>query len=268
MKPDRPDIAAPLFPPDAVWIGAEPKPMERMTAKGPVLVHFFEAGELSGVRTLPYVSEWAERYAEHGFSVVGVHTPRSPMIDSTEKLQAALDRLEISFPVALDHDYRIWHDYGCEGWPSSFLWGRGGALRWFQFGGGEFQATELAIQAQINEEALPEPMAAIRPTDEPDARVIPPTKEMYPGGDLTTPWSTPDGEPLWVEYDGAGICASLEGEGTVSYAVTDGPQGSFEMAGPGVYEIAEHGEHARHEVRIDLPPGVRIWAVGFAPGLA
>ena len=39
---------------------------ERLTAPGPVLVHFFDFGQLSSVRTLPYVLAWDRRYRELG----------------------------------------------------------------------------------------------------------------------------------------------------------------------------------------------------------
>lgn len=241
--------------------------MERLTAKGPVIVHFFEAGELSGVRTLPYLQEWQRRYGDLGLTVLGVHTPRNEMIATPDALEAALGRLGVNFPVALDHDYRIWHSYGCGGWPSLFLWGRGGLLRWFHFGEGEYQATEAQLHEQFQEAELPQIMAPLRDTDALGARVIPPTAEMYPGGDLKTPWSTDDGEPLWVEYDGAGIHASLDGEGTIRVEPTGGEAREIEVDAPGVYELDQHSDHARREVRIDLPPTVRAWAVSFTPAV-
>lgn len=268
VKPQRTDIAAPLFPPDATWIGDAPKEMERLTAKGPVLVHFFEAGELSGVRTLPYLREWHSRYGSLGLTVLGVHTPRSPMIGDTDALSAALARLEVEFPVALDADYRIWQSYGCGGWPSLFLWGRGGVLRWFHFGEGEYEATEREIQEQFKEAEHPDPVEPLRDTDRPGAKVIPPTAEMYPGGDMKTPWSTDDGEPLWVEYDGAGAYASFDGQGEVIATPTGGEPRKLEVTAPGVYQLDQRSGHERREIRIDLPPTVRAWAVAFTPAVA
>ena len=72
MRPDRDDIAIPPFPPGTTWIGAEEPVSERMTARSALLVHFFELGELSGIRTLPFVAGLARTYAENGLSVLGV----------------------------------------------------------------------------------------------------------------------------------------------------------------------------------------------------
>ena len=136
----------PPFPPGTEWIGPEPGAVERICARGPLLVQFVDAAHLSSVRTLPYLTAWEERYRDRGLTVVGVNSPRFPFTADAGKLRAALARLGVRFPVAADSRYEIWHGYGCEGWPSLFLWGRGGALRWFHFGEGEYAATEKAIQ--------------------------------------------------------------------------------------------------------------------------
>src|SRR6266480_2696617 len=145
MRPERLDIAAPPLPPDARWVGDPPPPIERLTARGPVLVHFLDFAQLNSVRALPYPIAWAERYREAGLTVLGIHSPRFPFTADEAALRTCLERLGVRHPVAADLDHAVWHDYGCEGWPSLFLWSRGGVLRWFHFGEGEYEATERAI---------------------------------------------------------------------------------------------------------------------------
>ena len=191
MRPPRDDIAVPDIPPGTAWLNGEPAPMPALTARGPVLVHFFDFAQLNSVRALPYVLAWHERYADRGLTVVGVHSPRFPFTADPATLGAALDRLDVRHPVAGDADYAIWHAYGCEGWPSLFLWGRGGALRWFHFGEGEYEATERAIQDELP--ALspglepPPPIAPLRPTDAPAALVAPPTGRCSPAARRRSP---------------------------------------------------------------------------------
>ena len=150
MLPGRDDIALPPFAPGVTWIGDEPPVGERLTARGPLLVHFFEAGELSGIRTLPFIGGLATHYADQKLTVLGVHSPRSGLAESDEALAEALELLDVEFPVANDREHRIWHAYGCEGWPSTFLWGRGGKLRWVHFGEGAYHETEGAIRAGLS----------------------------------------------------------------------------------------------------------------------
>ena len=61
---------------------------------------------------------------------------------------------------------------------------------------------------------LPEPMAPLRATDGPGARVIPPTPELFPGGSWERPWvAGSDGEDLALDYEAGGAFATVEGDG-------------------------------------------------------
>src|SRR3954451_1929432 len=78
MRPERHDIAAPEPPPNVRWLNGEPKAMSALTARGPVLVHFFDFAQLNCVRSLPYVAEWERRYSAIGLTTLGIHSPRHP----------------------------------------------------------------------------------------------------------------------------------------------------------------------------------------------
>jgi len=134
VRPDRADIAVPDLPADLIWVGERPPPMARLAANGPVLVHFFDFAQLNSVRALPYLRKWHRRYRELGLTVLGVQAPRFSFGADPDAVQAGLERLEVSHPVAIDVGREMWLDYGCSGWPSLFLWGRGGVLRWFHIG--------------------------------------------------------------------------------------------------------------------------------------
>src|SRR3954452_24202248 len=131
--------------------------MPALTAGGPALVHFLDFAQLNSVRTLPYLSEWHRRYREAGLSVIGVQSPRFPFGTDEATVRAGLAALGVEFPVALDAEHDLWSAYGCEGWPSLFLWSLGGAPSGVHFGEGESRATEEAIEAELREvEALRE----------------------------------------------------------------------------------------------------------------
>ena len=270
MRPERQDIAAPLWPPRATWIGDRPKPSTLLAADGPVLVHFFDFAQLNSVRTLPYLEQWHRRYAETGLAVLGVQAPRFPFGADADVVAAGLRRLDVSFPTAVDADRELWLAYGCEGWPSLFLWGRGGVLRWFHFGEGEYRATEEAIQDELRAvdalAALPPPMAPLRPTDEPGAIVIGPTPELYPVEGR--PWTAAeDGEGFTVEYEAGGAWATAEGEGDLALALDGERIAAVPVSGAGLYELTRHPHHGRHALEIDLSGEVGIWSVSFAAGL-
>ncbi|HXS47461.1 MAG TPA: hypothetical protein VN756_08355 [Solirubrobacterales bacterium] len=272
MRPERENIAAPDLPEGIAWIGEAPRSMPIATAGGPVLVHFLDFAQLNSVRTLPYVSEWARRYAPHGLTTIGVQAPRFPFGAEPSAVAEGLERLGVEFPVAIDADRRLWHAYGCEGWPSLFLWKLGGALAWFHFGEGEYRGSEEAIQTELREQdalrELPDPMDPLRPTDAPGAKVMPPTPELFPGGSWERPWTTgEDGESLEVPYEAGGPFVCVEGSGEIAVELDGVATETVQVTDPGLYQLAEHPRHETHRLVFHPSQGQRIWSISFAPGL-
>jgi hypothetical protein len=272
VRPERDNIAAPELPKGIPWIGEEPPSMPALTAAGPVLVHFIDFAQLNSVRTLPYLLEWDRRYGEAGLRTIGVQAPRFPFGAEPETVAAGLRRLGVGFPVAVDDGRALWHSYGCEGWPSLFLWSMGGALAWFHFGEGEYAATEEAIQSELREldalRPMPPPVAPLRPTDGPGTRVMAPSAEVFPGGSWERPWAAgEDGDELAVSYEAGGAHATVEGRGEIAVEVDGSPAEAVAVDGPALYAIAVHPRHESHELLLRPSPGLRVWSVSFAAGV-
>jgi hypothetical protein len=272
VRPERDNIAAPDLTPGMAWIGREPESMPALTAGGPALVHFLDFAQLNSVRTLPYVEEWWQRYREAGLSVIGVQAPRFPFGGEAEPVRAGLERLGVTFPVAIDAGHDLWAAYGCEGWPSLFLWTLGGALSWFHFGEGEYLGTEEAIQGELREidalQALPPPMAPLRPTDGPGARVMAPSPELFPGGSYERPWTAGvDGEELVLDYEAGAATATVEGEGTLALELDGAARPALAVSGAGLYELASHPRHEAHRLTVRPEAGMRLWSVAYAAGI-
>jgi hypothetical protein len=268
MRPERDNIAAPDLPSEIAWIGEQPESMPALTAAGPVLVHFLDFAQLNSVRTLPYLAEWDRRYREAGLTTIGVQAPRFPFGAEPGPVAAGLAGLDLSFPVAIDAERELWFAYGCEGWPSLFLWTTGGALSWFHFGEGEYLGTEVAIQEELREldalRSLPEPMGPLRPSDSPGAKVMPPTPEVFPGGSWEQPWT---GGVLELDYEAGGAHATVEGTGTLTVTIDGGNPIQLQIDGPRLYTLAEHERHGAHQLELKPSPGLRIWSVSFAAGI-
>ncbi len=271
MRPGRENIASPDLPPDITWVGEQPESMPALTAAGPALVHFIDFAQLNSVRTLPYVIAWARRYREAGLRTIGVQAPRFPFGADPGAVATGLERLGVDFPVAIDADRELWQSYGCEGWPSLFLWSQGGALSWAHFGEGDYLGTELAIQEELREidalRQLPEPMEPLRATDGPGARVLAPTPEIFPGGSWERPWTAgEDGDELTVEYEAGGAYVTVEGEGEIAIEIDGSARDPVEIEGPGLYPLMEDASHESHTLVLHPSPGLRIWSIGFAAG--
>jgi hypothetical protein len=260
MRPERDNIAAPDLPAGLVWVGEEPRSMPMLTAAGPVLVHFFDYAQLNSVRTLPYLIEWDRRYREAGLRTIGVQAPRFPFGSDPVNVAAGLRDLGVDFPVAIDAKRDLWHAYGCEGWPSLFLWTIGGTLSWFHFGEGEYRGSEEAIQAELREldalQSLPEPMEPLRPSDAPGALVMPPTEELFPEDGV-----------LEIDYEAGGAYATVEGQGTLTVTLNDNDPHRLQIDGARLYKLTSHERHEAHHFTLDPSSGLRIRSVSFAAGI-
>jgi hypothetical protein len=272
MRPERDTIAAPDLPASIAWLGDAPQSMPALTAGGPALVHFFDYSQLNSVRTLPYLVEWDRRYRDAGLSTIGVQAPRFPFGAEPDNVAAGLGELGIEFPVAIDAERDFWYAYGCEGWPSLFLWSMGGALSWFHFGEGEYRGTEEAIQEELREldvlRALPGPMDPLRPTDAPEAMVMPPTPELFPGGSWERAWTAgEDGEEIAVDYAAGGAYVTVEGVGKIGATLDGSALSPVQIGAGGLYPLVEHDRHESHSLVIRPSPGLRVWSVSFAAGM-
>jgi hypothetical protein len=246
--------------------------IDRLVAAHPVLVHFFDFAQLNSVRTLPYLRAWHERYRADGLSLIGVHSPRFPFTQDPAAVAGAAERLGIHWPVAVDAEFALWRIYEPHGWPALFLWGRGGALRWYHLGEGEYPGTEEAIRAALSEadgdHDWPPLLEPIRPSDVPDVKVIAPTPEVFPGGSTEEPWSSAEGRPpLELSYESGGAHAATDGEGRIEVLVDGEDRHAVEVTSPGLQELTVHDRTERHELRLEVSPGLLIYSIQFAAAL-
>jgi hypothetical protein len=238
-------IAAPPFPPRAPWCGSPPLRMDQLLGEA-VLIEFWDFCRANSIRTLPYLKAWHERYADAGLRVIGVHASGFEPSHDPDAVRAAVDRLEIPYPVVIDTDLEIWEQYGNIGWPGRYLFDQRGMLFDLHYGEGAYDDTEGAVQELLG---LERPLLSpLRPEDAPGALLEPQSE------DVEGPYSGP--------YRAGGVWAVLEGSGSVTVngrelAVTD----------PGCYELLSHSQSVTGELRLDIGPGVRCHAVCFTPGL-
>jgi thiol-disulfide isomerase/thioredoxin len=131
-----------------VWLNSEP-----LTAAGlrgrVVLVDFWTYSCVNWLRTLPYVRAWAERYAERGLVVVGVHAPEFGFEHDLANVRHAAAELDVGYPIVIDNGFAIWQAFGNRYWPAVYLVDRDGRVRFHHFGEEAYEETERAIQQQL-----------------------------------------------------------------------------------------------------------------------
>ncbi len=183
MSEERAKIRAPELE-DGIWLNSPPLSMRGLRGRA-VLIDFWDYTCVNCIRTLPYVKEWHRRYADKGLTVIGVHAPEFHFARWTDNVKRAIERFEISYPVVIDNDYRIWNAYANRYWPAKYLTDRKGYLRYYNLGEGNYLETELAIQQLLREidpaAELPQPMEPVRDSDYPGAYCPRVTPELYLG---------------------------------------------------------------------------------------
>src|SRR5207244_2449863 len=97
------------------WIGGGPVAIGAGT---PVLVDFWDYTCVNCLNTLPYLKAWYERYRPLGLEIVGVHAPEFPFAKDAGLVERAVHDLGITWPVAIDNDYKIWQSYANRYWPA------------------------------------------------------------------------------------------------------------------------------------------------------
>jgi thiol-disulfide isomerase/thioredoxin len=81
-----------------------------------VLVEFWTYTCSNCLNVAPYVHQWHARYASQGLRVIGVHTPEFAYEGLPGNVRRAIARLDITWPVVQDNQYRIWNAWGNRFW--------------------------------------------------------------------------------------------------------------------------------------------------------
>ncbi|UZZ13473.1 redoxin family protein [Ectopseudomonas mendocina] len=116
-----------------------------------VLVDFWTYDCINCRNSLPYVNQWAQRYADQGFVVIGVHTPEYAYERIVDNVRQATKRLGIQHPVAIDNQYRVWNAFNNHYWPAHYFIDGSGRVRYLHIGEGGYERQEAVIQQLLRE---------------------------------------------------------------------------------------------------------------------
>ena len=132
------------------WFNSEPFTIgQQLSAGNVVLIDFWTYSCINCVRTLPYLRDWHDKYAEHGLVILGVHRPEFDFEHSATNVEAAIERLEVTWPVAQDNDSRTWRAFNNRYWPAKYLFDTTGKIVHTRFGEGRYLEFEEQIRAAL-----------------------------------------------------------------------------------------------------------------------
>ena len=132
------------------WLNSEPLTPAALRGKV-VVVQFCTFSCVNWLRTLPYVRAWERKYRDAGLVLIGAHSPEFPFEHDVEKIQAALDGMDVEYPIAVDNDFGVWRAFANEAWPALYFIDAEGRIRYRHYGEEDYERSERVIQQLLAE---------------------------------------------------------------------------------------------------------------------
>jgi thiol-disulfide isomerase/thioredoxin len=288
---------APEFEGVTRWLNSPPLTLRGLRGKV-VLIDFWTYTCINCIRTLPYLRAWDERYRADGLRIVGVHSPEFAFEKDAGNVARAIRANGLRYPVVQDNDLATWDAWGNQYWPAKYLIDAQGQVRDTHFGEGEYDKTEDAIRALLDESGeRAQAKDVVRP-----GRVA--TPETYVGSDRadgfaqrprdgTHGYRAPAADALALNefalggvwrVDGesatAGVGATLsarflakavylvlspppDGPGRVLVSIDGGPPRTIVVRTQRLYTLARFTRSGEHVLTLRPQPGVAGYAFTF-----
>jgi thiol-disulfide isomerase/thioredoxin len=84
-------------------------------------------------------------------AIIGVHAPETKYESERANVIEQLKAQNISWPVAVDNDFAVWHAYGVEYWPTQLIFDRHGRLRQTVIGDSQDQLVDSTVKKLLAE---------------------------------------------------------------------------------------------------------------------
>ena len=260
-----------------------------------VLVDFWTYSCINCLRTLPQLRAWYDTYKKDGLVVVGVHTPEFAFEHVYDNVLAAVHRLDVTWPVALDNTYTTWSAYSNQYWPADYLIDRKGDVRAVHFGEGDYSTTEdqirtlLGVAGPTTSVKDTEPTEAMTPetylgperldrtryvgsqpvvgkaADYVEARVVPQNFISY-GGEWTLSGQTATaglGATLALHFHAKKVYIVLTGQGKVTVTLGARRVRTLDVNTARLYTVLESTATRDGTLRFRFTPGVRAYSFTF-----
>ena len=232
------------------WINTAP--LSQADLAGKVVVYdFWTYSCVNCVRTLPYLRSWYDRYGRDGLVIVGVHSPEFDFEHSRANVEAATQRLGVTWPVALDNDKRIWDTFQNAWWPAKYVADREGHIRYRHIGEGGYRETEDVLRTLLAVDPASPRSAAPGARDDSDEASLPASEKITPETYLGTKRGTAGARPGVNSYPQPG---SLSTDDARLVGRWGADQEKVTAAGPGAAIVLAY---RASEVNLVMTPPTR-----------
>lgn len=130
------------------WANASGPPP---TAGRVTIVDVFTFACINCKHVTPELQKLRARYGANELAIVGVHAPELPEEHVHANVVRALREQDVSWPVVFDDDFKVWHAYGVNAWPTQLVFDRRGKLRATYVGEGYDAQLEATVRMLLAE---------------------------------------------------------------------------------------------------------------------
>jgi thiol-disulfide isomerase/thioredoxin len=147
---ERSKTRAPELTGDRGWLNTD-KPLSLSGLKGKVvLLDFWTYGCINCMHIIPDLKKLEKKYPNE-LVVIGVHSAKFDNEKNTENIRRIILRYEIEHPIVNDADFKIWHAYAVNAWPTRYLIDPAGYIIGKLSGEGGYAALDKVIADTIAE---------------------------------------------------------------------------------------------------------------------
>jgi thiol-disulfide isomerase/thioredoxin len=135
-----------------VWLNSPPLKLADLRGKV-VIIDFWTFDCINCIHVTPALKEWYSKYKDKGLVIIGVHSPEFDYERDVNSVKDAIARMGITYPVAIDNDFRTWQAFRNQYWPAFYFVDKAGQIRHVHIGEGDYEQSERIIRALLAESA-------------------------------------------------------------------------------------------------------------------
>jgi thiol-disulfide isomerase/thioredoxin len=143
-----PPTLAPVYGAAQGWLNGKLTPSD--TAGKVVIVDVFTFDCYNCKNVVPNLRALNAKKAD-GLAIVGIHSPETPFETNRANVVENLHRQGITWPVAIDNSFAIWHAYNVDAWPTQLIFDRTGKLRATIVGDSQDDEVDRIVQKLLAE---------------------------------------------------------------------------------------------------------------------
>ena len=146
------------------WLNVTRTPTGKDLEGRVVVLDFWTSCCINCMQTLPTLAALEKKHQTDPVVIIGVHTQKFDAEPEPERLRAAIIRLGITHPIAIDGDRGVWEAWGITGWPTIVVLDAKGRVAWAESGEPDREELDAVIETVLAEGAQEGVLAKTAPT--------------------------------------------------------------------------------------------------------